>query len=100
MQKGADAALGPAQRLFFYMPLQHCESADVQEESVAAYRRLAAEAPADLQPVLAGALDYAQRHRDIVARFGRFPHRNAALGRADTPEERAWLDSGGERFGQ
>jgi uncharacterized protein (DUF924 family) len=100
LQKGADAALGPAQRLFFYMPLQHCESADVQEESVAAYRRLAAEVPAELQPVFAGALDYAQRHRDIVARFGRFPHRNAALGRASTLEEQAWLASGGERFGQ
>ncbi len=100
MQKGADAALGPAQRLFFYMPLQHCESADVQDESVAAYRRLAAEVPAELQPIFAGALGYAQRHRDIVARFGRFPHRNDALGRATTPEEQAWLDSGGERFGQ
>lgn len=100
MQKGADAALGPAQRLFFYMPLQHCESADVQEESVAAYRRLAAEVPAELQPTFASALDYAQRHRDIVARFGRFPHRNAALGRASTLEEQAWLASGGERFGQ
>lgn len=100
MQKGADAALGPAQRLFFYMPLQHCESADVQEESVAAYRRLVAEAPPELREGLAVALDYAQRHRNVVARFGRFPHRNAALGRASTAEEQAWLAAGGERFGQ
>jgi len=100
MQKAADATLDPARRVFFYMPLQHSEALDVQEESVAAYRRLLDESPEPWRAVLAGTLDYARRHRDIVARFGRFPHRNAVLGRESTAEEAAWLADGGERFGQ
>lgn len=99
MQKAADATLDPAGRMFFYMPLQHSEALDVQEESVAAFRRLRDESPEAWHEALAGALDYAERHRDIVRRFGRFPHRNAILGRPSTPEEIAWLDAGGERFG-
>ncbi len=100
MQKAADATLDPARRVFFYMPLQHSEALEVQDESVAAYRRLLDESPAPWRAVLAGPFDYARRHRDIVARFGRFPHRNAVLGREATAEETAWLDDGGERFGQ
>jgi len=100
MQKAADATLDPARRVFFYMPLQHSEAPDVQEESVAAYRRLVDESPEAWRAALAGPLDYARRHRDIVARFGRFPHRNAVLGRDSTPEETEWLEGGGERFGQ
>jgi len=100
MQTGADAVLQPVERLFFYMPLQHAESRDVQDESVAAYRRLVLEAPPDQRGMLEGALQYAEQHREIVARFGRFPHRNAVLGRASTPEEEAYLAGGAERFGQ
>jgi uncharacterized protein (DUF924 family) len=100
MQKAADATLDPARRVFFYMPLQHSETPEVQEESVAAYRRLLEESPEGWRPALARTLDYARRHRDIVARFGRFPHRNAVLGRTSTAEEAAWLEDGGERFGQ
>jgi uncharacterized protein (DUF924 family) len=100
MQHGADAALEPIERLFFYLPLQHAEALSVQEESLAASRRLVAEAPPAWRPLLAGAAGYAQQHHDIIARFGRFPHRNAALGRASTPEEAGWLAEGGERFGQ
>jgi uncharacterized protein (DUF924 family) len=100
MQRGADAALEPIERLFFYLPLQHAESLTVQEESLAACRRLAAEAPPAWQPLLAGTAGYAQKHHDIIARFGRFPHRNAVLGRESTQEEAAWLAEGGERFGQ
>ncbi|MCP5327253.1 MAG: DUF924 domain-containing protein [Sinobacteraceae bacterium] len=99
MQKAADATLDPAARSFFYMPLQHSEALDVQEESVAAFRRLRDESPPDWQPLLAGSLDFAEKHRDIVRRFGRFPHRNGFLGRASTPEEIAWFEAGGERFG-
>jgi len=100
MQLGADAVLDPVERIFFYMPLQHAESRDVQEESLAAFRRLAAEAPADLSAVFAGVSHFAQLHHDIVERFGRFPHRNQALGRDSTAAERSWLDSGGVSFGQ
>lgn len=99
MQKAADGTLDPGHRVFFYMPLQHSEALDVQEESVAAYRRLLEEAQDEWRNALSGTLDYARLHRDVIARFGRFPHRNAVLDRDTTPEESAWLDSGGERFG-
>ena len=100
MQLGADAALDPVERIFFYMPMQHAESREVQEESVAAFRRLAAEAPAELAAVFADVVGYAALHRDIIVRFGRFPHRNAVLGRESTPEEQQWLERAGMRFGQ
>lgn len=100
MQSAADAALTPVERIFFYMPLQHAEVRDAQEESVAAYRRLLNEAPAELKKLFASSLEYAQQHRSIVARFGRFPHRNRALGRANTAEEEAYLAEGGQHFGQ
>ncbi len=100
MQSAADAALTVIERIFFYMPLQHAESREVQEESVAAYRRLLAEAPEELHETFAGALRSAENHRSIIERFGRFPHRNRALGRASTPEEREWLRVGGASFGQ
>jgi uncharacterized protein (DUF924 family) len=99
MQSGADAALDAVERIFFYTPLQHAESLEVQEESVAAYRRLLAEAPEELRGSFAGVLDYAENHRSIIERFGRFPHRNGVLGRASTPAEEAWLHEG-QRFGQ
>lgn len=100
MQSGADAALDPIERMFFYMPLQHAESLDVQDESVAAFRRLVSEAPEGLQQTFEASLDSAMKHRELVRRFGRFPHRNAVLGRASTPDELAYLASGAERFGQ
>jgi uncharacterized protein (DUF924 family) len=100
MQSAADAALTPVERIFFYMPLQHAELSDAQEESVAAYRRLLNEAPEELKAMFASSLKYAELHRSVVARFGRFPHRNRALGRANTPEEEGYLRQGGERFGQ
>ena len=100
MQAAADVALSPLERIFFYMPLQHAERPDAHDESVAAYRRLLAEAPETLRPLFAGALDSAELHRSIVLRFGRFPHRNVALGRAATPEEEAYLATGVRRFGQ
>jgi uncharacterized protein (DUF924 family) len=100
MQSGADAALDAAERIFFYMPLQHAESREVQDESVAACRRLLAEAPAELRPSFAAVLEHAEHHRSVIERFGRFPHRNRVLGRESTPAEEAWLSVSGERFGQ
>ncbi|HXZ59050.1 MAG TPA: DUF924 family protein [Steroidobacteraceae bacterium] len=99
MQSAADGALDPVERLFFYMPLQHAESRDAQDESVAAFRRLLAEAPPELHTAFAGVLHYAEEHRAVIERFGRFPHRNAVLGRLSTPEEAQWLEAGGTRFG-
>ena len=100
MQSAADGALDIVERLFFYMPLQHCEAREVQEESVAAYRRLVVEAPQEFRSVFEESLASAQEHRDIIERFGRFPHRNQALGREMTAKEETWLREHGDRMGQ
>lgn len=100
MQSAADGALDTLERMFFYMPLQHSESLEVQDESVAAYRRLLSEAPEDLRAVCRSSLASAEDHREIIRRFGRFPSRNLALGRASTAEERGYLQGGGATFGQ
>lgn len=100
MQSAADAALTPVERIFFYMPLQHAELSDAQEESVAAYRRLRNEAPQELTAMFASALEAAELHRSIVMRFGRFPHRNRILVRPNTAEEEAYLGQSASGFGQ
>lgn len=91
MQSAADGALNIVERLFFYMPLQHAESTDVQDESVAAFRRLLTESPAELAPTFKEAVAAAEEHREIIRQFGRFPQRNAVLGRQNTPEEEQYL---------
>ena len=100
MQSAADGALDIVERIFFYMPLQHSEVREVQDESVAAYRRLLTEAPQELRSAFQSSLEAAEKHRSIVERFGRFPHRNRALERANTPDEEAWLRANGDRMGQ
>ena len=87
----------PLQRWFAYMPLEHAEDAAIQEESVRLFEALAA-AAGPHREALAGALDYARRHRDVIVRFGRFPHRNAILGRASSAEEAAFLLQPGSSF--
>jgi uncharacterized protein (DUF924 family) len=98
MQSAADAAISVVERIFFYMPLQHSESLEVQDESVAAYKRLANESPETIRTIFSGCVDFAEKHRDVIRRFGRFPHRNALLGRPSTQEEQAYLREGGETF--
>jgi uncharacterized protein (DUF924 family) len=100
MQLGADATLDPVERIFFYMPLMHAEDLDVQEEAVAAFRRLRAEAPSELQQIFEANLASAVEHRDLIARFGRFPHRNRSLGREATADETSWLATQTGNFGQ
>jgi uncharacterized protein (DUF924 family) len=101
MESAADGALDVVERIFFYMPLQHCEAREVQEESVAGYRRLLTEAPQELRGAFEEALKAAENHRSIIERFGRFPHRNRALERVSTREEEAWLSTGsGDGMGQ
>ena len=89
MQSAADAALDVVERIFFYMPLQHAESRDVQDESVAAYRRLLAEAPQPVRAIFQSALRSAENHRAIIERFGRFPGRNRALDARARPRRRS-----------
>jgi len=100
MQSAADAALTVVERIFFYMPLQHAERPEVQEESVAAFRRLLSEAPESLRGHFASALRSAENHHEIIERFGRFPYRNRTLGRECSPAELEWLRAGGSSFGQ
>ncbi len=76
-------------RKFFYLPFEHAEDRAAQDRAVALIGALGQEETTR----------YAVLHRDIIERFGRFPHRNAILGRDSTPEEQAWLDGGGETFG-
>jgi uncharacterized protein (DUF924 family) len=95
LQVGADAALAPVERLFFYMPLQHAESVTMQEESIAAYRRLLADAPPDHRDLFEDCLQFALQHQQVVQRFGRFPHRNVALARRSSPGELAYLHPAG-----
>jgi uncharacterized protein (DUF924 family) len=91
MQSAADGALNIVERMFFYMPLQHAESTEVQDESVSAYKRLVTESPAELRYTFEGALKSAEEHRALIRQFGRFPHRNQLLGRENTTEEEAYL---------
>ncbi|MEP7043019.1 MAG: DUF924 family protein [Dokdonella sp.] len=95
---GIDGELRAIERMFFYLPLEHSESIADQQHSVALLQRLLDAAPALLRGAFANYHDYAVRHRDIVARFGRFPHRNAVLGRPSTAEEIEFLDQAGSSF--
>jgi uncharacterized protein (DUF924 family) len=83
--RGFDAQVPTEMRGFFYLPFEHSENLADQERGIAFYK---ASGDAD-------GLKWAEIHADIIRRFGRFPHRNAVLGRATTPEEQAFLDGGG-----
>jgi uncharacterized protein (DUF924 family) len=83
--KGFDTKVDPTLRNFFYLPFMHSEAMADQERCVALYR-----AAGDTEN-----LKWAEHHADIVRKYGRFPHRNALLGRKSTPEEQAYLDADG-----
>ena len=87
--RGFDKAFEPAMRQFFYLPFQHHEDPAAQARGVTLYEALVAEG-GDPR-----GLDYARLHAGLIARFGRFPHRNAMMGRVSTPEEAAYLAQGG-----
>ena len=91
---GGDQQLPPLQRWFAYLPFEHAESAAVQEESLALFQALQAEGGKPL----CSALDYAVRHHQVIARFGRFPQRNAILGRQSSAAETAALKHPGFFF--
>lgn len=90
--RGWDHQLSPLERQFVYLPFEHAEDMAMQDRSVELFELLARE------PALADLPEWARKHRDIVARFGRFPHRNAALGRASTPAEVEFLSQPGSSF--
>lgn len=88
MQRGFDTALPPVERKFLYMPLMHSEDAAVQEKSLLAFTALGEE----------DSLNYAILHKRIIDRFGRYPHRNEALGRPSSPQEIAFLQEPNSSF--
>jgi uncharacterized protein (DUF924 family)/GrpB-like predicted nucleotidyltransferase (UPF0157 family) len=98
LAEARDLRLRPIERAFLYLPLEHAESLEHQERAVALYRALAGEVPAAWRPLFTGYLGYAEGHRDVIARFGRFPHRNSALGRGSTADELAYLAEPGSGF--
>ena len=91
--------LAPSERLFVLMPYQHTEKLEQQERSIELFRTLAESAPAEHQELANGMYEYAKKHHEIIAKFGRFPHRNEVLGRKSTKAELKYLE-GAERFGQ
>lgn len=86
--RGDDTSFTPIERVFLYLPYMHSESRAIQAISVALYERNG----------LPDNLDFARRHKAIIDRFGRYPHRNEILGRPSTPEETAFLREPGSRF--
>jgi uncharacterized protein (DUF924 family) len=90
---GIDRALPGVQRQFVYLPFEHAEDIGAQNEALRLFARLERDAPE-----VGELLIWAQRHHEIIARFGRFPHRNAALGRSSTPEEIEFLKQPGSSF--
>ena len=88
MGSGQDRSLPTAQRVFAYMPYMHSESALIHEQALELFA----------QPGMENNLDFERRHKAIIDRFGRYPHRNAVLGRTSTPEELAFLSEPGSSF--
>ncbi|MEJ2274272.1 MAG: DUF924 domain-containing protein [Woeseiaceae bacterium] len=95
-----DKGLTPIQRAFFYMPLQHAESAKVQAKSVELFTRLAESVSPTYRETFETIAQFAELHKDIIDQFGRFPHRNQLLGRDNTPEEDEYLAGDSPDFGQ
>ncbi len=92
LARGFDLRLTTTERVFLYLPFEHGEAMEDQDLSVALFEGLR-DSAAHAKP--GGAIDYAWRHRAVIREFGRFPHRNAALARASTAAEEAWLAAGG-----
>ncbi|APV50378.1 hypothetical protein BWI17_12145 [Betaproteobacteria bacterium GR16-43] len=92
LARGWDRELWPLARQFVYLPLEHAEDLARQDRAVGLFEVLQTE------PGLEGLAKWAEKHREVIRRFGRFPHRNAALGRASTPEEADFLLTPGSGF--
>ena len=96
--RGLDRDARPIERVFLYLPLEHSEDLADQREAVRLFDALGGEVAAAARPAFAGYLDFARRHLEIIERFGRFPHRNAALGRETSAAEAEFLRQPGSAF--
>lgn len=94
LKRGYDFRVHPVQAVFLYLPLEHAEDLEQQELAVVLFRALVSRVAPEYRAKYEGFLDYAYAHHDVIARFGRFPHRNALLGREDSEAERAYLSTG------
>jgi uncharacterized protein (DUF924 family) len=93
VESGTDRGLLAVQRQFVYLPFEHAESAALQDQAMRLFEQLAAD-----HPEQAGLIEWADKHRVIIERFGRFPHRNLVLGRVSTAEEIEFLQQPGSGF--
>jgi uncharacterized protein (DUF924 family) len=98
IEQGVFDALHPVQQVFAWLPLEHAEDAELQARCVQGMRTLRERAPASHRAAFDSFVDFAERHEAVIRRFGRFPHRNAILGRDSTDEERAFLATPGSSF--
>lgn len=98
IRQGEDKKLTPLQRVFFYLPLEHCEQINMQNLAIEKFEQLAADTPESFAELAKGFVSYAHQHREVIARFGRFPHRNALLNRNSSEEELAYLAQPGAGF--
>lgn len=98
IRQGDDKKLTPLQRVFFYLPLEHCEQLNMQNLAIEKFSQLQDDAPASFADLAKGFVDYAHQHQEVIARFGRFPHRNALLNRSSTELEKAYLAQPGSGF--
>lgn len=97
---GLDRELHPVQRIWLYHPFHHSEMAAQQDRGIRLLHDIRETASEEWHPYIERSITGWTRHRNIVARFGRFPHRNHVLGRTSTPDEAAFLETEGESFGQ
>lgn len=98
LDTGTDQALRPIQRVFLYLPLEHSENLQHQQRCVELFEALAREVPDQWRGTFKGFTGFAEKHLVIIERFGRFPHRNAILGRPSTDEELQFLQQPGSSF--
>ena len=100
LERGFERELAPVEHAFLLLPLEHAEDLATQDECVARSRALAESCPAEWTETLRTFVPFAEQHRALIQRFGRFPHRNRVLGRSSTGEEEKYLAGGGETYGQ
>ncbi len=100
IERQNDHELSLIERAFFYMPLMHAENKEMQSTSVRAFKMLVDLSFPEARPTYESFFEYALRHYEVVDKFGRFPHRNAILGRNSTTEEERFLETNKEKWGQ
>ena len=100
IKKGWNKDLSFSERTFIYMPFMHSEELADQELCIELFNELKNEVPDNRKEQIKNSIYFAKDHRDIIARFGRFPHRNKTLRRESTPAERAYLEDGANSYGQ